>query len=356
MFLSGSFCRALCLALGIAWFGFNVGEAATDTEEQRQAQTGNESWSSWTRRGEPIFKGQFWCASDPSVIRDGDIYRMFYTGVNPATAPVRTVICQALSKDGLSWDYAPTGDDIKGLAMKGVTGTWEEALEGCFILKKDDEYLLYYSGYRDEGDPSRGFPAALTVVRSKDGLDFERIFEKPILSPTPGGYDNDAVYCPTILKEDGRHYMVYCGHCYTHCDKGGGVRLLGATSDDGIKWTKRDEPVLEGRSDISWTSGGVAEPSLVKGPDGAFYLFFTGLEGEARVLGVARGDSPFGPWTINPKPIIVPSRTNQFGEAQVLAPCVLIEDGTVRMWHLSANAEGRIATAYAESPWPLYKE
>jgi beta-xylosidase len=147
--------------------------------------------------------------------------------------------------------------------------------------------------------------------------------------------------------------MIYTGHCYTNCTSEPGVRLLAATSTDGITWTKVTEPVLSRSTEIEWMKDGAAEADLIQGPDGAFYMFFTGMQDEQRVIGVARGASPFGPWEINPDPIVRPT-PGSFDEAGVLAPEVIIEQGKARMWYLAFAAGEFPFIGYAESVWPLF--
>ncbi len=349
--------RSLCF---LALFTLTFAQLASST-------TAAATPSTWTKRPDPVFNGQF-VASDPSLIRDGDGYRMSYTcfdfDLTPAFDPdtTRAAICQATSVDGVHWREFATADPaepILGLTLRGEPGSWAEHLEGSFLLETEDgDELLYFSGYRHDGDPALGFPAALAVARSTDGgRTFARVGADPILAPTPGGYDNDAVYSPAIVPYADGSGMVYAGHCYTRCDNGLGVLLLAATSPDGLTWTKRDAPVLEALPDLPWTRDGVAEPALIQGPDGVYYLFFTALRDADRMIGLARSDSPFGPWEVAPDPILTPSNSpDAFDTAGVLAPDVRIEGDLARMWFLGTSREDDFAIGYAEAAWPFWPD
>ncbi len=324
------------------------------------------SWSTWTIRPEPVFKGDNDIAGDPTVIREDSLYRMFYTCPVDLDLSVwtyltgglmfHTALCQATSRDGISWESAPaiSNNDVKGLALRGTQGQWDENMEVSFMLKRGKDYLLFYSGYRDEGNPQRGFPASLSVARSRDGQRFQRVSD-PILNPTKGGYDSDAIYSPTIIQDGESFLMVYVGHCYNNCDHEPGATLLAATSPDALTWTKLRMPVLQRSSRISWMSESVAEPCLVKGPDGAYYLFITGVQGDRRTIGVARSTSVTGPWEINPEPIVT-SAPDTFYDCGALAPDVHVEGGAVRMWFHGFQCPERPRIGYAESRWPLYTE
>lgn len=323
------------------------------------------SWSTWTVRPEAVFKGEHDIASDPTIIREESLYRMFYTCPVDLDLSVwtyltggtafRLALCQATSRDGISWDLAPAiGDNVKGLALRGTQGQQDEYLEGSFILKKGSEYCLFHSTYGSRGNPQRGFPASLSVARSRDGQRFQSGWE-PVLSPTLGGYDSDAIYSPTIIQDGDSYLMVYTGHCYNGCEREPNVVLLAATSPDGMSWEKLRTPVLQRSNRLPWMSEIVAEASLLKGPDGVYYLFFTGGQGERRSIGVARSSSITGPWDINPQPIIS-ARPDTFYDCGALAPEVRLEGGTVRMWFHGFQCPERPLIGYAESQWPLYRE
>lgn len=313
-------------------------------------------WANWSTGPEPVFRGQYPAVGDPGVIREAGIYRMFYTCYDPNRQG--PVICEATSTDGLSWKNVDVGGEVHGRLLDSRPGNWDEHHEGCFAVRRGSEYLLYYSGYRDSGGIAKGFPASLAAARSSDGKNFVRVSDGPVLSPTDGGYDNDAVYSPTIIDYEGGLLMIYVGHCYSKCDKGAGAFLLAATSQDGISWTKRAEPVLQASDTIWWMKNGVAEPALVRAPDGSYYLFLTGALGddEKKVIGVARSSTPFGPWDINPDPIVTPSKGSAPGtyrESGVLAPTVIIEGDRARMWFFGFNKKPEMAIGYAEARLPI---
>ncbi len=313
------------------------------------------SWPTWVKREAPVYSGQFFVASDPAIIDEGDFYRMYYTCMDFLRKEPRAILCQATSSDGLEWTPMPVEGPLEGLMLRGREGDWDENLEGAYAIKIGDQHFLYYSAYRDKGgNPAKGFPAALALAVSADGVNFERYQSEPILAPTPGWYDNDAVYSEIVFEYDDQYVMIYVGHCYTQCDYGFGTTLLAATSADGIAWTKRSEPVLERMPEVApWTNDGVAEPAIVIEPDGRVTLFFTGVRDEDRWLGMARGTSPFGPWEVNPQPILKPT-PGSFDADGVLAPHVLIEDGIARMWYLGVEpVEGGqyYHVGYAEADW-----
>ncbi|MFN2591053.1 MAG: hypothetical protein ABR518_09825 [Actinomycetota bacterium] len=185
----------------------------------------------------------------------------------------------------------------------------------------------------------------VTATPAQAHADFVRMFDEPIMTPSLRGYDKLAITSPSVVRLDGVYHMVYAGFRLRT------VQLLGATSTDGIRWTKRRDPVLEPDSDRRWMNMGVAEAELRRGSDGVFYLFFTGLgPNDARAIGIARSTGgPFGPWVVNPKPIV--QRSGEFPKA--IAPSVAVDpfgDGRALLYYsYTDQGEGvwglRVATA-----------
>lgn len=307
--------------------------------------------ASWSVVAAGAFSGEI-TAGDPSVLHDGSIWRLFYTdGIHQADG-TNTVIAQAISTDGLTWTQIG-GNMTSGIVVAGSGGDTAN-LEAATIFKAGDSYVLLYSAYADTDGALSGFPAALHAAVSTDGVNFTAVAGGPVLAPTQGGYDNDAVYSPTVIAVSGGYLMLYCGHAYTDASAVGGavgVRLLAATSTDGITWTKHDEPVLTADPALSWMSDGVAEPSLIQGPDGKWYLFFTGLHGDERVIGIAVATDPLGPWEVAPAPIVTAATLGLPSGGGVIAPEAELTDGVLRLWFGAVSPDGQQSIAYAEADW-----
>ncbi len=316
-------------------------------------------WVSWTKSSAAVYSGTSRIVSDPSVIADEDVFRLAYTSVdftNPAGP--HAVVSLATSPDSMKWTVvANAGGNlaIRGEILRGREGMWDENLETPFLMKTQDGYYLYYSGYRDgltPGEPAKGLPASLGLATSQDGVTFTRVQSEPILAPTPESFDADAIYSPDIIPYQGGYLMVYAGHCYSNCPGAPGVRILSATSPDGIHWTKSAQPLLSPTSPPEWMRDSVAEPAILLGPDGYLYLFFTGVEGTNHVIGVARAASLSSAWDVDPKPIVEPT-AGGFDESGDAAPTVLLENGNVRMWFSGTNRTAQYSIGYAEAPWPI---
>jgi predicted GH43/DUF377 family glycosyl hydrolase len=289
-------------------------------------------------------------SGDAAVIKDGDIYRMVCTGLDKDI--MGGGIAEATSSDGLNWQGARAGTEKTGLGLvlRGEHGQWDHQLETGYLFKREQTYLLYYSGYPEVGWPTN--PGQIGVAVSKNGLHFKRIASHPVVAVTPEYYDANGLYSPVVFDFGANIGMIYTGHAYHTTKVTPGIYLMGALSQDGINWQKTPVPVLSPSETYSFTRNGVGEADLLFS-DGFYYLFFTANLGddEARVIAVARSLSPFGPYTIRPTPVLE-GTPDLFDEKGVLAPSVLLENNKLRMWYLTSDGD-RHMTGYAEITWPL---
>ena len=273
---------------------------------------------------------------------------MFYTGFDATRDPQGPEICQATSSDGLHWTSVSTGDSIHGRMLHTNSNTWSTAHETSCAIYYSGKYFLYYIGYIDSGGGVFGSGAvSIGLSTSVDGVTFSNASETPVLTGSPDGLDRDALSSPAITVYQDSLVMVYAGFCYTNC---GPVlsHLLAATSADGIHWKKHATPIIN-ESQIPWASKGVAESDIVKGPDNQYYLFMTSID-EPHIIGVARSGTPFGPWDVNPSPII--NADKSFSVKGAVAPAVIFENGKARLWY-HGFTESEIRIGYAEVGWPI---
>ena len=79
-------------------------------------------------------------------------------------------------------------------------------------------------------------------------------------------------------------------------------------SPDLATWTRSEEPllVLDGENgNVPWATGNAWAPTIAE-RNGKYYLYFSGNnpEYDAKTMGVAVADSPTGPFTAHPEPIV----------------------------------------------------
>src|SRR5688572_6033579 len=82
----------------------------------------------WTKHPEPLYSGQFYAASDVTILDEGDFYRMTYTCFDFLRPSPRALICAATSPDGFVWEPITSRGALLGLALYGRDGNWDEDL------------------------------------------------------------------------------------------------------------------------------------------------------------------------------------------------------------------------------------
>lgn len=96
-----------------------------------------------------------------------------------------------------------------------------------------------------------------------------RLSADPIVSPQGSGFESAGTFNPSVVKKDGKFVMLYRAQ-----DHAGTSSLGYASSDDGIHFTPRAEPVMVAEAPYE-KGGGVEDPRLQE-IDGTYYLTYTG--------------------------------------------------------------------------------
>ena len=310
------------------------------------------------KHSEPVWSGNL-LAGDPSIIRIDDKLLMYYTtliitgdgdGDNPNNLQI--LIGVAESFDGINWEFANPLTFGESIALENNVTSWDRILETAFAIQIEDEVFLYYTGYSEEADGVNRIVAEgkIGLATSDDGLTFGRNSDAPLLLPDRE-FDVDGLFSPTIVEHEGIFYMIYTGWSLDlH-----GFGLFGATSEDGINWTKQGELLIK-ESNVSWALDNPRESELVAGPDGLFYLFFTNdVAQNESAIGLARSEHPFGPWDVYQEPLIF--KTKDWEESGLIAPAVLIEDEQIKMWYMAETGGfSKFFIGYAEIEFPEWQD
>src|ERR1700726_1343852 len=96
-----------------------------------------------------------------------------------------------------------------------------------------------------------------------------RLVPRPILSPQGNGFESAGTFNPSVVKKDGKFVMLYRAQ-----DRQGTSSLGYATSEDGIHFNRRPEPVMVAEAPYE-KGGGVEDPRLQTIGD-TYYLTYTG--------------------------------------------------------------------------------
>lgn len=135
---------------------------------------------------------------NPFVMYEGGKFRMWYAA-GETYEP--NVICYAESSDGIHW----IKDARNPIFTCAPQNEYEQNRIGAVqILPEGDGYLMFYIGYRDV------HTACICAARSKDGItNWYRVPENPLVTPTPGTWDEDSCYKPAVIKEENGIYHVW---------------------------------------------------------------------------------------------------------------------------------------------------
>jgi len=216
----------------------------------------------WTKYdGNPVVStGSGWdsyYAYGPTVIKDGDTYKMWYAGYPGGT---HTTIGYATSPDGINWEKYPANPVLN------TGGGWDSRyVENPTVIKDGAVYKMWYVG-------NSGAWSSIGYATSNDGIHWTKSSDNPVLEGEGGN-----VCRPKVIKDDSVYRMYYRGDETIH----GEYRACYATSTDGINWEKsNDNPILELGEPGTWDDYGTDHPMVIK--DGTTYeMWYAGYDGDS---------------------------------------------------------------------------
>jgi predicted GH43/DUF377 family glycosyl hydrolase len=241
-----------------------LGLAANLAFGQEAVET-SAGWVKYTNN--PVLGGSLGTCFDVAVRKEKGVFRMWFSW-RP-----RQSLALVESADGIHWSQPQIV-----LAPNPGSG-WEEDINRPAVLKRGDEYLLWYTG-QARGRSCIGFAA------SKDGLIWTRRSERPVLAPDAPWEKDTAVMCPDVHwdGEAGLFKMYYSGGEQYE------PNAIGyATSPDGLHWTKHpNNPIFRPAARNRWEQDRVTACQVIR--RGQWHLmFYIGFEDENYAqIGLAR--------------------------------------------------------------------
>lgn len=212
--------------------------------------------ATWERKGVVLDRGEANHVNDPSVVKVGDTFFMYYTR---AGLDIRDEIALATSPDGVAW--TPRGTVL----APGRGGAWDSLLVGRpSVLVEQGRFRMWYDGRKDlpPGAPAAGVPTSPASTRSvgyaesADGLVWTRPRDEPVF-----GHDAGGVH---VVRTHTGLAMVWESPAGTHLAK----------SSDGLAW--QDAGLLEGLSGNPHDRFGHVTPFVLVDPSGGAVTLFAG--------------------------------------------------------------------------------
>lgn len=201
----------------------------------------------------------------------------------------------------------PPKEDLPGPDLSELLCSWTDHPQNPLIEPPPDETLI--------ADPTVALPSEAPDGRwhlfansvlgihhhvSDDGIVWERL-TPPLFGP--------GAFRPYLYMEGGTYFLFFEQFFGLQSSK-----ILASTSTDLNVWS---EPVTVLIPELPWemeSQSTVGNPFLVA-RDGGYWLYYSAsgvkqpdtMFAEPKYIGVARGESPLGPFTKEPEPIIAPS-------------------------------------------------
>ena len=180
-----------------------------------------------------IFDSVF--AIDAFVLKDGPVYKCWYTGWNGEykhkgegiSDKINFRIGYATSPDGLKWTKANGTAGAGAILGLGGSGATDELGVGDpYILKENGLYKMWYVGY--DGKARR-----IHYATSTDGLNWTRRGVVVDLGHS-GQQDELGAQSPVVIRRSGQYELWYQGRGATTPR----YQVIRAVSSDGLSWKK----------------------------------------------------------------------------------------------------------------------
>ena len=290
-------------------------------------------------KGKAHIGGTLGTVFDNSVIKEGDIYKMWYSW-RPVCG-----IAYATSRDGIEW----TLPQMVMTKQKDLWWARDEVNRPC-VIYKDGTYHMWFIGMVRVHDFETGF-SAMGYATSQDGLHWD-IRKEPVMSAELP-WEKSTLYCPHVIwdQEQRMYKMWYSGGEQYECDAIGY-----ATSADGIHWKKYGgNPIFTPDPDNFWDMSKV-EACYVIEHDDYFYMFYLGFSADrSPSIGLARSKDGITHWERHPDNPIIAGTDGMWDWLGICKPTVMKTDDGFLMWYNGVNRSGDNGSIKEEMGLAIHK-
>ena len=263
----------------------------------------------------PVLGGDLGECFDISVLKDENVYRMYFSWRKKDSVAVTE------SDDGVHWKSPEI------IIPPRLETGWEDVINRPVVILKDGKYLMWYTGQIKPG--AEDGHSWIGYAESEDGIKWDR-HKKPVL----------------IFDQDWEKGAVMCPHvCWDECEKlykmwySGGEQYepdaIGyAESSDGINWTKlENNPIFLSDSNSVWEQEKVTACQVVH-HNGWYIMFYIGFENvDLARIGIARSKDGITQWERLPSnPILSPDEGAWDAEA-CYKPFAIYENNRWLLWY-----------------------
>ena len=317
-------CAPICCAtiLAIAGAAAVAEEQSPGKDRKVMTETPPMYWGDTSRIGRPF-------AKDPSVIRVGGRYLMYYS-MPPAAdknLPRGWAVGIAESTDLVNWkkvgELLPEQECEKNGLVNGR----------AIIL--DGRVHLFYNTYGNGKDD------ALCHATSQDGLRFTRDPTNPILRPTGDWNSGRAIDCD-VFEFQGRLFILFATRDPTMKTQMLAAAAADRKSDFGRAAWKQlgDGPVL--KPELPWEKACIEAPSVVRRGDTLYLFYGGGYNNDPQQIGVATSTDGIK-WTrLLREPLLPNGPPGSWNSSESGHPGIFVDaDGQTYMFYQGNNDRGR---------------
>ena len=290
--------------------------------------------TTWSREGIVLDLGAPGSADSvyarmPSVLKDGAIYKMWYSGYDGD----RNRILYADSPDGVTWTR-------RGVVIDVLQSPWNfDSVALPAVLKEGGTYKMWFSG----GFWTDPVTADNYYAESADGVTWN-ILGVALGRAAAGTWDDTQVTSPNVYRDPGGRYWMFYGG-WDGTPGGFDIRIGLATSTNGRTFTRTGvDPILGLGPTGSWDDAFLVAPFVV--PGSPWRMWYTGTDGTNQRLGLATASGPYN-WTKSPgNPDFVLGPPSSWDDQSVAAAAILIDGTETYLYYTGGDgADYRIGRA-----------